>query len=87
MKNRCTNSKATGFKNYGGKGITIPEKWMSFSGFLEDMGERPDKNYCLSRIDHNLPYSKENARWELISENSRESALRNKPLERRKQFI
>lgn len=83
MKNRCLNSSATGFEHYGGKGITIDDRWHSFQLFLEDMGERPGVDYCLSRIDHDLSYTKDNVRWETKSENCRESALRNKPLDRR----
>lgn len=62
MKQRCLNINSTSYKFYGEKGITICDKWLSFEGFLEDMGERPsDKS--LDRIDGNKGYYKENCRW------------------------
>lgn len=41
MKTRCLNEKNEKFKDYGGRGITICERWMQFALFLEDMGEAP----------------------------------------------
>lgn len=41
MKDRCVNSKNIGFADYGGRGITICERWLLFANFLSDMGERP----------------------------------------------
>jgi hypothetical protein len=42
MVERCTNPKAEHFKNYGGAGITVCDRWLnSFEAFLEDLGERP----------------------------------------------
>lgn len=62
MKTRCTNEKVKSFKDYGGRGITICEKWLTFEGFLEDMGERP-KNTTIDRINNNKGYYKENCQW------------------------
>jgi len=63
MMNRCSNPKATGYKNYGGRGITVCEKWLDFRGFLKDMGEKPS-GLTLDRIDNDKGYYKENCRWE-----------------------
>jgi hypothetical protein len=42
MLQRCTNPKASGFVHYGGRGITVCERWRAdFRNFLEDMGEKP----------------------------------------------
>src|SRR5688572_12282456 len=41
MKQRCLNPNATGYEHWGGRGITVCERWMVFENFLEDMGERP----------------------------------------------
>lgn len=62
MLNRCNNSNNSSYKNYGGRGITVCERWLKFENFLEDMGE-PKKNQSIDRIDNNKGYYKENCRW------------------------
>lgn len=63
MKTRCNNPNATGYKYWGGKGITYDPKWETYKGFAADMGERPDKYHVLHRIDSDGNYCKENCIW------------------------
>lgn len=62
MKQRCLNPKHTHFSNYGGRGITICERWLSFEYFLEDMGERPE-GMTLERKENSGNYNVENCIW------------------------
>lgn len=62
MLTRCENPKASQYSFYGGRGITICDRWHSFELFLKDMGERPD-GCTLDRINSDGNYELGNCRW------------------------
>ena len=62
MKQRCTNERCDSCWRYGGAGIGLCDKWVTFEGFYEDMGERPPGTQ-IDRIDSCKGYYKENCRW------------------------
>lgn len=67
MTQRCSNPKHKDYDRYGGRGITVCEKWRTFSGFLEDMGEKPEGS-SIERAENDLNYDKDNCKWATVSE-------------------
>lgn len=77
MVTRCTNTNLPYFNNYGGRGISICERWLTFENFIADMGECPP-GLSIDRIDVNGNYEPSNCRWvdtKTQSRNTRKNRL------------
>lgn len=79
MRARCHNPKHKRFSDYGGRGITVCDRWRdSFEDFLTDVGSRPSSDLTLDRIDNNGNYEPGNVRWVSMAaqaENRRNNVL------------
>ncbi len=67
MLQRCRNSNAAGYKDYGGRGITVCRSWSKFENFLADMGPKP-KGLSIDRVDNDGNYEPANCRWATAKE-------------------
>lgn len=71
MKARCLYPSATGYALYGGRGIKVCERWMTFDNFRSDMGEPPTYNHSIDRRDSDKDYEPSNCRWATPVEQAR----------------
>lgn len=71
MHQRCYDTKCEAYANYGGRGITVSKRWLSFENFYEDMGTTYKNGLTIERIDNDGIYELANCTWIPLSEQAK----------------
>lgn len=88
IRARCGNPKNKRFKDYGGRGIKVCERWRaSFENFIADMGRKPSAKHSIEREDVNGDYEPGNCKWVLVDEQVRNKRSNHRIIYRGKEMI
>lgn len=79
MRERCNNPNHNGYRYYGGRGISVCQRWDHFPLFALDVGERPSPQHTLDRVDGSKCYAPDNVRWATREEQNKNRMFKRIP--------
>lgn len=87
MRRRCENPNHPRYKDWGGRGIKVCERWHDFRNFYADMGPKPGPEFSLDRKNNNGNYEPENCRWATRSQQQRNARPKSTGPHRQRWFL